>query len=353
MKLNKTVLAICLVSFNLHAANLVYSANQNDNTVSVVDADKYKKVGSLTLGYPAGDKRLYSPLYNGEINVHGLSYAKQRRELSVVSTVTNSVVRFDTNTGKKIDTIYVGRNPHEPRYTNNEDEIWVTVRGENYISIIDSQTGNEKKRIELESGPGMVTFSHDDKYAYISSSFDEHLWIVDTKTKKVIKKLMMPSSFSPFINTTPDGKEVWVDHKDVGEITRISTKDNEIIETFKTGKISNHFAFANNKAYVTVGGENSVNIYDYGEKHAKLIKKIQAETLPHGIWADTKGSKVYFVNELSNTLQIIDADSDKIIAKLPVGALPQALVYAENATDDVDKMIKNISQIPEFRGPKK
>ncbi|MCZ8979330.1 hypothetical protein OM254_25330, partial [Escherichia albertii] len=101
------------------------------------------------------------------------------------------------------------------------------------------------------------------------------------------------------------------------------------------------------------GGENSVNIYDYGEKHAKLIKKIQAETLPHGIWADTKGSKVYFVNELSNTLQIIDADSDKIIAKLPVGALPQALVYAENATDDVDKMIKNISQIPEFRGPKK
>ncbi|HAU9368079.1 TPA: hypothetical protein JEX82_004836, partial [Escherichia coli] len=157
MKLNKTVLAICLVSFNLHAANLVYSANQNDNTVSVVDADKYKKVGSLTLGYPAGDKRLYSPLYNGEINVHGLSYAKQRRELSVVSTVTNSVVRFDTNTGKKIDTIYVGRNPHEPRYTNNEDEIWVTVRGENYISIIDSQTGNEKKRIELESGPGMVT----------------------------------------------------------------------------------------------------------------------------------------------------------------------------------------------------
>ncbi|HFS3923406.1 TPA: hypothetical protein ACHY1J_004901, partial [Escherichia coli] len=60
MKLNKTVLAICLVSFNLHAANLVYSANQNDNTVSVVDADKYKKVGSLTLGYPAGDKRLYS-----------------------------------------------------------------------------------------------------------------------------------------------------------------------------------------------------------------------------------------------------------------------------------------------------
>lgn len=87
------------------------------------------------------------------------------------------------------------------------------------------------------------------------------------------KKLMMPSSFSPFINTTPDGKEVWVDHKDVGEITRISTKDNEIIETFKTGKISNHFAFANNKAYVTVGGENSVNIYDYGEKHAKLIKK--------------------------------------------------------------------------------
>ncbi|HBA8915593.1 TPA: hypothetical protein J1246_004604 [Escherichia coli] len=352
MKLNKIALAICLVSFNLYATDLVYSANQNGNTVSVVDANTYKNVGSLILGYPAGDKRLYSPLYNGEINVHGLSYAKKRRELSVVSTVTNSVTRFDTNTGKKIDTIYVGRNPHEPRYTNNEDEIWVTVRGENYVSIIDSQNGKEKKRIVLESGPGMVTFSHDDKYAYISSSFDGHLWIVDTETKKIIKKLMMPSSFSPFINTTPDGKEVWVDHKDVGEITRISTKDNEIIETFKTGKISNHFAFANNKAYVTVGGENSVNVYNYGEKHAKLIKKIPAETLPHGIWADSKGRKVYFVNELSDTLQVIDAYSDRIIAKSSVGALPQALVYAENATDNLDEMIKNISHTPEFREPK-
>lgn len=352
MRIKLLALTLAFASLNSVAADLVYSANQNDNTVSVVNADTAKKIGDIELGYPAGDKRLYSPLYNGEINVHGLAYAPTLRQLAVVSTVTNSVVRIDTNSGKRLDTIYVGRNPHEPRYTWDEKEIWVTVRGENHISVIDSASGKQTQRIELESGPGMVAFSHDGRYAYISSSFDHHLWIVDTRSKAIVKKIILNSKFSPFINTTPDGAEVWVDHKDRGEITRISTKTNEVIETFKTGKISNHFAFANNKAYVTVGGENAVYVYDYSGKQAKLLRKIAAELLPHGIWASAKGDKVFFVNELSNTLQTIDTRSDKVSAKTAVGALPQALVFAENASDDLAEMGKNIAVKPEFRGPR-
>lgn len=352
MRINSLFFVVSLITCNAHAVDLVYSANQNENTVSVIEAKTAKRIGDIRLGYPAGDKRLYSPLYNGEINVHGLSYAPHKRELAVVSTVTNSVVRIDTNSGKKIDTIYVGRNPHEPRYTNDEKEIWVTVRGENYISVIDSAIGKEKQRIELESGPGMVAFSHDGRFAYISSSFDNHFWVVDTRTKKVVKKIMLESRFSPFINTTPDGDEVWVDHKDLGEVTRINTQSHEVIETFKTGKISNHFSFANNKAYVTVGGENAVYVYDYKNKNAKLIAKIAADTLPHGIWSSTKGDKIFFVNELSDTLQVIDPYSDKIIAKTTTGALPQALIYAENATDNLSVMSDNIMLSTEFRGPK-
>ncbi|EIB6307158.1 hypothetical protein V1412_003482 [Salmonella enterica] len=352
MQIRKLFLSTLLIAANTQAADLVYSANQNDNTVSVIDAKTSQNIGNIQLGYPAEDKRLYSPLYNGEINVHGLSYAPHRRELAIVSTVTNSVVRVDTDSGKKIDTIYVGRNPHEPRYTYDEKEIWVTVRGENYVSVIDSINGKEKQRIELESGPGMVAFSHDGLWAYVSSSFDHNLWIVDAGTKKVIKTIMLKSRFSPFINTTPDGNEVWVDHKDTGEVTRIDTKNNAVIETFKTGKISNHFAFANNKAYVTVGGENAVYVYDYRSRNARLIGKIPAEILPHGIWSSPAGDKVFFVNELSDTMQVIDPVSDTITAKTTTGALPQALVYAENATDDIPSMRQNIMTHPVFRGPK-
>lgn len=354
MRVTLLVLALngCLFSATSSAANLVYSANQNDNTVSVIDSSSLTKVGDLVLGYPAGEKKLLSPLYNGQINVHGLSYSPQRHELAIASTVTNSITRLDTKTGQVKDVVYVGRNPHEPRYNNDGSEIWVTVRGENHVAIIDSNSGKIAQKIELESGPGMVAFSKDGELAFVTSSFDNHFWIIDSQTKATQKKLKLESNFSPFVNITPDGKEVWVDHKDLGKITRIDTTTLSIIETFATGKISNHFAFANNKAYVTIGGENIIKVYDYSKPKVALLKDITAGSLPHGIWNSSDGKRVYFVNELANTMQVIDTNTDKIIKEITVGALPQALVYAENATDDVAKMAKELKKVPTFRGPK-
>lgn len=354
MKLTHLALIVVAGSYSVIglAADLIYSANQNDNTVSVVDAASFTKVGNLVLGYPAGDKKLFSPLYNGQINVHGLSYSPQRHELSIASTVTNSITRLNTQTGIISDVIYVGRNPHEPRYNNDGSEIWVTVRGENHVAVIDSISGKIVKKIELESGPGMVAFSKDGKLAFVTSSFDNHFWVIDSKTKQIKKELTLASNFSPFINTTPDGKEVWVNHKDIGKITRIDTKKLDVIETFQTGKISNHFAFANGKAYVTVGGENVIKIYDYKTNHAQLIKELAAGSLPHGIWNSVDGKHVYFVNELSDTMQLLDTKTDKITSEIKVGALPQALVYAENATNDISNMAKKLSEARSFRGPK-
>lgn len=354
MKLTALVLALTSFSFSVVsiAADLVYSANQNDNTVSVIDAASLTKVGDLVLGYPAGEKKLLSPLYNGQINVHGLSYSPQRQELAIASTVTNAITRLDTKTGKVKDVIYVGRNPHEPRYNNDGSEIWVTVRGENHVAVIDSDSGKIIRKIELESGPGMVAFSKDGSLAFVTSSFDNHFWIIDSSSKETKKVLKLESNFSPFINTSPDGKEVWVNHKDLGKVTRIDTDKLAVIETFATGKISNHFAFANNKVYVTIGGENIVKVYDYSQPQVKLLGDIAAGNLPHGIWNSTDGKQVYFVNELTDTMQVIDTSSDKIIKEIKIGALPQALVYAENATNDVAKMAAEVNKMPTFRGPK-
>jgi DNA-binding beta-propeller fold protein YncE len=58
----------------------------------------------------------------------------------------------------------VGRSPHEPFFTPDRRELWVTVRGENYVSVIDPAQMNEIRRIELANGPGMTMFGPDGKY---------------------------------------------------------------------------------------------------------------------------------------------------------------------------------------------
>jgi YVTN family beta-propeller protein len=343
-----------LTAFDLRAQrkNLVYTTDQNSNTVTVVDADNQQVLGSIVLGYPASSQKILHPLYNGEINVHGINYDPIRKKVAVVSTTSNSVVLIDAATAVAERKAYVGRNPHEPRFTRNGKEIWITVRGENYVSILDAHSLAEKTRVILSEGPGMVTFSNDGKTAYVSSSFDDNFWIVNTRSKKIVKTLKVPSTFSPFVNTTRDGREVWVTHKDVGMVTRIDTRSNSIIESFNTGAITNHIAFSDSLYFVSVGGENKVKVYSLStDNEAKLIKEIVTQKMPHGIWYHPEKNQVYVVCELSNTLQIIDVMNLEILKTLPTGERPQALIPV-SVEANAKRIIEYLRIAPTFKGPK-
>ena len=135
----------------------VYTADQNSNTVSVINPATDTLLGQIRLGNPRPD--VLSPLYKGEINVHGLGYSPDHRTLLVISNGSNAVTFVDTDSNKVKGTAYIGRSPHEGFFTPNGKEAWVVVRGENYISVIDPKTYKEIRRIETTSGPGMVIFN--------------------------------------------------------------------------------------------------------------------------------------------------------------------------------------------------
>src|ERR1700720_1326652 len=120
----------------------VYAAEQFSNTVSVTDPVDNKLLGVIHLGDPQPGN--LSPLYRGQVLVHGMGYSFDHRTLAVVSIATNSVSFIDpaTNTVKHVT--YVGRAPHEAFFTPDGREVWVTVRGENYISVLDAKTFAEK-----------------------------------------------------------------------------------------------------------------------------------------------------------------------------------------------------------------
>jgi DNA-binding beta-propeller fold protein YncE len=340
-------------AFDLKAqmVNLIYTANQNSNSVSVVDADRQEVLGAIVLGHPSTHPSIFHPLYNGEVNVHGINYDPVNKKIAVVSTTSNSVVLIDAAMAEIERKAYVGRNPHEPRFTKDGRELWVTVRGENYVVILDAKSLIEKARVVLSEGPGMVAFSNDGKTAYVSSSFDNNFWIIETSTRKIIRTLKMPSQFSPFVNSTNDGDEVWVTHKDVGMVTRIDTKSNTIIESFKTGAITNHIAFSDSLAFVTAGGENKIKVYPILKgKRLSAIKEIPTDNLPHGIWYHRMRNEVYVASELSNTLQVVDVKKKEITKTLKIGERPQALIPVTVAASL--KRIEQSLQTPiKFKGP--
>src|SRR6201993_5024955 len=125
----------------------VYSAEQYSNTVSVTDPVDNKLVGAIRLGDPLPAN--LSPLYKGQLLVHGMGFSPDHRTVAVVAIGSNAVNFIDTATNNVKHVTYVGRSPHEAFFSRGGREVWVVVRGENYVSVLDGTTYAEKTRITV------------------------------------------------------------------------------------------------------------------------------------------------------------------------------------------------------------
>jgi len=343
MKYLNVVAAIVCVLFCIglnaqspYAFDRVYTANQVSNSISVVDPATNMFLGEIKLGKPYPN--VLSPLYKGQALVHGLRYSAAKKLLAVVSIGSNSVTLVSTETNKVIKTIYVGRSPHEPTFTPDSKQIWVSVRGEAYVSIIDVDKMQEVKQVQVADGPGMITFTPDGKLAYVCSSFTPELDIVNTSTYKIVKRIPVVSPFSPNIFTSPKGDWIAMTHKDVGKVTVISTVTQSVSKVLSTGAITNHvtFTYVNNNLMmlVTVGGENKVRVYNVAQDF-KETDTVNVGALPHGIWPSGDGKLLYVGLEYGDQVQGIDLQTMTALPPVKIGQSPQALVYADHAVSEV------------------
>ena len=125
--------------------------------MSVTDPVDNKLLGVIRLGDPQPGN--FSPLYKGQVLVHGMGFSPDHRTLAVVSIGSNSVTFIDTATNAVKHTTYVGRSPHEAFFTPDGKEVWVTVRGEDYIAVLDGKTSRRRR------GSRCRRSGHDDFFA--------------------------------------------------------------------------------------------------------------------------------------------------------------------------------------------
>ena len=310
----------------------VYAAEQFSNTVSVTDPADNKLVGEIRLGDPLPGN--LSPLYKGQLLVHGMGFSPDHRTIAVVSIGSNSVSFIDTATNKVKHITYVGRAPHEAFFTPDGSEVWVTVRGENYVSVLDGGTYKEKARITVPNGPGMSIFSPDGKYGYVCSSFSPETVVVAVANHRIVGHVHQASPFCPNIAATPDGRQVWLTLKDSGKTQVFDARPPFAqLRTMDTGPISNHVNFAHNRngtfAYVTVGGLNQVQVFR--TNNFAKIATISVGKLPHGIWPSGDGTRMYVGLESDDRLIGIDTLTNTVIASVPIGQAPQAVNYVPDA----------------------
>ena len=314
-----------------------YSSDQFSNTVSVIDPASNRLLGVIRLGDPTPAN--LSPLYRGQLLVHGMGFSPDHRTLAVISIGSNSVSFIDTATNLVKHVSYVGRSPHEAFFTPDGKEVWVTVGGENYIAVLDSQSFTERRRIEVPNGPGMTIFSPDGKYGYVCSSFTPETVVVATENHTIVGHIKQESPFCPDIAATPDGKQIWLTLKDVGRTMVFNARPPfDVLKTIATGPITNHVNIVRNSrgqfAYVTVGGLNAIKVFRTDS--FEQVATIETGALPHGLWPSGDGTRVYVGLENADAVAAIDTLENKVIATIPIGQAPQGVAYVPNAVPNGD-----------------
>ena len=314
----------------------VYTADQTSNTVSVIDPAANTLLGVIRLGDPVPGA--LSPLYRGQLLVHGMGFSPDHKTLAVVSVGSNSVTFIDTATNGIKGVVYIGRSPHEAFFTPDGRELWATVRGEDYVSVIDPLKRREIRRIQTANGPGMVPFRPDGRYAFVPSSFTPEVDVVDTKTYNVVARVPQASPFSPNLAVSQDGQEGLVyaqrQRQDAGD-----ARDAALRHSGHAGYRPHHQSCGARRER-----QRQVCLCDGGSGERREGLPSRRNTRTGRCHSDRRPAArhlavrrrdpSYVGLENQDAVAAIDTLSNTVLATIPVGQQPQALVYVPQAVPD-------------------
>jgi YVTN family beta-propeller protein len=355
------------------AADRLYICNEDSNTLSVIDPVTNTIAGTVNLTSFDEDPRppfrfitggvmpthvamVRKPLYHGAIDIHGAAPSPDDRLIATTGRGTSNVYLIDTATMRVVGNqanpqagettnkerltsgVLVGREPHEPTFTRNGRELWVTVRGEDRIAILDVETARresagesvpaQRRSFKTINGPAQVWFSKDGSLAFIVSQKVSMLDVVATNFDSEGKsrperlatidiKAQDPRAFTPFLKTSPDGTEVWLSHKIADAVSAWTiTRSPKVLDTVDLGQNArpNHVEFVENArgrfVYVSLarvddggpGGAASSRIAIVDRSASAGSRKIVGQFFSHGreahgLWTNPEGTRLYVAHE--------------------------------------------------------
>ena len=286
---------------------------------------------------PSPDGRLLATSGRGSSNIYLIDAAERR----VIGNTPNPAAGPTTNPERLSSGILLGREPHEPTFTRNGKELWVTLRGEDRIAILDvgrairqlrgaDAPGSSAVRHFLPTlnGPAQVWFNRDGTLAFVASqkvakvdvfrvnagadghSQPQRLTTLDISAQD-------KPGFTPFMKTPPDGAEVWFSHKLADAVSCRSTAEGfDLLDSVPLGMGArpNHVEFVANRngsvvyaslARVDDGGpggvaSSQIAIIDRGAKSGqrKMVGSFFTHGREaHGLWTNPENTLLYVAHE--------------------------------------------------------
>ena len=175
--------------------------------------------------------------------------------------------------------------------------VYVADEGASAVSVIDATSFKRTGSIPVGQGPHNVQVSPDGKWVWVTNNGDP------AKAAETMPAEKMPKGEH---GAMAGAGAVWV----------IDAVTDAVVAKVPVGKHPAHVVVASDgrTAYITNGGDNTVNVVDTAAR--RVIGAVPVGASPHGLRITPDGKQVWVANLKGGTVSVLDTESRKQVAQL-------------------------------------
>lgn len=307
----------------------IYTANEG-GSISKIDITTNKVIQTFK---DEGTPHNVQVSPDGKVFAYTTSAKMEKGETEHSTGDTNGfAVFYNVETGEQIKKVGVGKHPAHIVYTENGKYVVVTNNEDNNISIIDAATYTLINNVSVGKGPHGFRISPDSKNAYIANMGEDTVSVVDIENNKELKKIKVGST--P-VTTAPtkDGKTLVVTINGENSVAIIDLSTDKVEKVpVGVGPAQVYLSIDNKYALVANQGteenpSNTVSKIDLSTK--EVVATIETGKGAHGVVVSPDNKLIYVTNMFEATVSVIDNETNKVIATIPVDEIPNGISYKE------------------------
>ncbi|MEO6902590.1 MAG: YncE family protein [Bacteroidia bacterium] len=308
---------------------VVYTANMDDGTVSVIDAVQGTNIKTISLM----DSSKMFMAHNVQVAPDGKSLWVTA--IPMLAGATEQVVVISTATNMITNRINVGMEQHVAHVVldANSDFAYITGNESNQVIKINAHTFAEVGRFNL-AGHMPHGLRQLNGKLYVANMTTKSMSIIDIASSVINEVPLGGTALQTAI--TRDGKFVFVTLYDTKEVAMYNILTQQVskisLPNGSRGPLQLYPTPDSKFIYVAdqggMNGDSTSNkVYVIDVATSAVINTITVGNKAHGIVVDADGEFAYVTNSADNTVSVIDISSQKVVRTIPVGKGPNGISF--------------------------
>jgi YVTN family beta-propeller protein len=299
-------------------SGLLVVLNKSDNTASLIDTKTMEVVGTTPTG----------------VGPHEVATAPDGRFAYVANYGsqgapghTLSVIDIDEK--KAVGTIDLGQyaRPHGIVVSQDGRHIYVTCEVSKAVVVVDATERKVSHAISTnQEGSHMIVLTPDEKRAYTANIGSGTVTALDLVNREIITQIEIGAG-AEGMAIAPDGKTVYAAARAANKLSKIDTSANKVVNQVETQAFPIRVKVTPDGQRVLVTNSMAGTLQVFAAATLAEVHRITIGRAPVGILIEPSGQRAYVARTQDNKVSIVDLNKWEVVGEFQPGHEPDGLGY--------------------------